>query len=61
MSELLTLGTPFLEHAGEGNQKTYSNILQGKYSRQWAYKEYRKLHTRTASVIDSLLQVGMDE
>lgn len=56
--ELLTLATPFVERESHDNnhQKTYSNIVQGKFARHWKEKEYRKLHSRSASLIDSLLQ-----
>jgi len=59
LCELLTLATPFAERDAhdENHQQTYANIMQGKYVRHWEHREYRRLHSRTASVVDGLLQV----
>ncbi|KAL3926661.1 MAG: hypothetical protein SGPRY_003198 [Prymnesium sp.] len=60
LSELVTLSTPFIEveaTRASSHQKTYANIVLGRYSKHWEHKEYRRLPTRTASVIDGLLKV----
>lgn len=61
LSELVTLSTPFIEveaTRASSHQKTYANIVLGRYSKHWEHKEYRRLPTRTASVIDGLLKVS---
>lgn len=61
LCELLTLTTPFVERDSldqtNCHQKTFANIVQGKYSKNWEQKAYRRLGSRAGSVIDGLLQV----
>ena len=59
--ELLTGHTPFREKDEEqhAHQKTYSNIQQGRYTRDWHESYYRRLDSRTASLIDGLLRIDV--
>ena len=63
LCELLTLVTPFREADGlAGNhQKTYNNIVHGRYTKAYTEKAHKKLPSRTAQLIDSLLQVEPNE
>ena len=59
LCELLTLHTPFRadDDPGGANQRTYANILHGKYSSYWVREKEPRLAKRTKQLIDGLLTV----
>jgi len=60
LCELLTLNTPFREVDGrdyDAHQRTYSNILRGKYTDKFTREHYRKLEKRAAALVDGLLRL----
>ena len=59
LCELLTLQTPFREASDQqhAQQRTYANILQGRYAEPFVKEHYRRLERRTASLLDGLMQV----
>ena len=63
MCELLTGTTPFADPDPSNNnhQKTYANILKGKFTKQFAQKAFKRLPKRTAEVIEGLLQVDPEK
>jgi len=63
MCELLTGSTPFSDPEGNGqnHQKTYTNIVQGKFTKTFMQKEYKRLPKRTTEVIGGLLQVDPEK
>ena len=58
LAELSTLRTPFLEMEQQhAHQKTYANIMGGRYAKTYAQEYHSKLEARTASVLDELMIV----
>jgi len=61
MSELFTGHTPFREMDGEHvHQRTYANILHGRYATEFERELYSRLESRAAALLDDLLAVDPD-
>ena len=60
--ELLTLTTPFCEpEAPSNHERTYANIVRGRFSKSFEQKEFRLLPKHTASMLSGLLKLDPPE
>jgi len=62
LCELLTLTTPFCEpEAASNHERTYANIVRGRFSKSFEQKEFRLLPKHTAAMLSGLLKLDPPE
>jgi len=60
LCEMLTLATPFREADG-ATEKTYANIVHGRFTRTFEQKSWRNLPKHTTTMLQGLLKVDPQE